>query len=108
MKRAIECHNEGTARVIPIILRPCDWQDSPFSKLQVLLKEGKPVTLWVDRLLEAFLGFWLKFGEPIRHPLTRGLEQLEGYLNRLGQTNGWLMIFRSAKKCFKFRKPTEN
>jgi hypothetical protein len=45
MERAIECHNEGTARVIPIILRPCDWQDSPFSKLQVLLKEGKPVTL---------------------------------------------------------------
>jgi hypothetical protein len=49
MTRAIERHNEGTARVIPIILRPCDWQGSPFSKLQVLPKEGKPVTLWVDR-----------------------------------------------------------
>jgi TIR domain/CHAT domain len=49
MERAIERHNEGTARVIPIILRPCDWHDSPFSKLQVLPKEGKPVTLWGDR-----------------------------------------------------------
>jgi TIR domain len=49
MERAIERHNEGMARVIPIILRPCDWQGSPFSKLQVLPKEGKPVTLWVDR-----------------------------------------------------------
>jgi hypothetical protein len=49
MERAIERHNEGNARVIPIILRPCDWQGSPFSKLQVLPKEAKPVTLWVDR-----------------------------------------------------------
>jgi hypothetical protein len=49
MERAIERHNEGMARVIPIILRPCDWQGSPFSQLQVLPKEGKPVTLWVDR-----------------------------------------------------------
>ncbi len=26
-------------------------------------------------------------------PLTKGLEQLEGYLNRLGQSSGWLVIF---------------
>jgi hypothetical protein len=49
IERAIERHNEGTARVIPIILRPCDWQGSPFSKLQVLPKEAKPVTLWSNR-----------------------------------------------------------
>jgi hypothetical protein len=49
MQRAIERHDAGTARVIPIILRPCDWKDSPFSKLQVLPKDGKPVTQWSDR-----------------------------------------------------------
>jgi ATPase family associated with various cellular activities (AAA) len=26
-------------------------------------------------------------------PLTKGLEELEGYLNRLNQSSGWLMIF---------------
>ncbi len=26
-------------------------------------------------------------------PITKGLEQLEGYLNRLGQSSGWLVIF---------------
>jgi len=38
LKRAIERHREGTARVIPIILRSCDWNhsDVPFSKLNVL------------------------------------------------------------------------
>jgi TIR domain/CHAT domain len=49
MERAIARHNEGTARVIPILLRPCDWKDSPFSKLQVLPKDALPVTKWGDR-----------------------------------------------------------
>jgi hypothetical protein len=26
MKRVLEHHAEGSARVIPVILRPCDWQ----------------------------------------------------------------------------------
>ena len=48
-ERAIERHNAGNARVIPIILRPCDWKGFPFSKLQILPKDGKPVTQWSDR-----------------------------------------------------------
>ena len=27
MKRALEHHAEGSARVIPVILRPCDWKE---------------------------------------------------------------------------------
>jgi hypothetical protein len=46
MKRALERHEAGEVRVIPIILRPCDWHASPFSKLQALPKDGKPVTEW--------------------------------------------------------------
>ncbi|MGB3493051.1 MAG: toll/interleukin-1 receptor domain-containing protein [Elainellaceae cyanobacterium] len=48
-KRAMERHEAGTARVIPIIMKPSDWTTSPFSKLQVLPKEGKPVTRWDDQ-----------------------------------------------------------
>ncbi|MCY6494584.1 TIR domain-containing protein [Leptolyngbya sp. GGD] len=54
MQRAMERHAAGTARVIPIIMKPCDWQDTPFSKLQVLPKDAKPVTSWRD-LDEALL-----------------------------------------------------
>ncbi|WP_448603995.1 tetratricopeptide repeat protein [Thermoleptolyngbya sp.] len=54
MQRAVQRHDEGNARVIPIILKPCDWQGSPFSKLQVLPKDAKPVTQWTDQD-EAFL-----------------------------------------------------
>lgn len=49
MQRAMERHAASTARVIPIIMKPCDWQDTPFSKLQVLPKDAKPVTSWSDQ-----------------------------------------------------------
>lgn len=54
MQRAMERHNAGTARVIPIILKPVDWKDTPFSKLQVLPQDGKPINTW-DNQDEAFL-----------------------------------------------------
>lgn len=49
MKRAMERHAEGTARVIPIILRKCDWKDAPFGKLQGLPKDAKPIKSWADQ-----------------------------------------------------------
>src|SRR4030042_6849288 len=42
VKRALERHRKGDARVVPIILRPCDWQSSPFAGLQALPKGAKP------------------------------------------------------------------
>jgi len=45
-RRAMELHQEQKARVIPIILRPCDWKSQRFAKLQVAPKNGEPVTLW--------------------------------------------------------------
>ena len=32
--------------MIPVILRPCDWESSRFGKLQALPKDGKPVVDW--------------------------------------------------------------
>jgi hypothetical protein len=54
MKRALERHKAGEARVIPIILRPVDWQNTPFSKLVALPPYARPVTSWPDQD-EAFL-----------------------------------------------------
>src|SRR5690242_17951807 len=44
VQEAMRRHEAGEVRVIPIILRPCDWQTAPFGKLQALPKNGKPVT----------------------------------------------------------------
>src|SRR5215510_4817146 len=49
MVRAIERHDAGEAVVIPIILSACDWQGAPFSKLQALPKDAKPIKAWNDR-----------------------------------------------------------
>jgi hypothetical protein len=49
MDPVLERHNQDTARVIPIILRPCDWHSAPFGKLQALPKDAKPVTQWSDQ-----------------------------------------------------------
>ncbi|WP_151638602.1 MULTISPECIES: toll/interleukin-1 receptor domain-containing protein [Noviherbaspirillum] len=49
MKRAMERHHEGTARVIPVILRTCDWHPAPFGKLLGAPKDGKAVTTWPDQ-----------------------------------------------------------
>ena len=54
MKRALGRHHAGQARVIPVILRPCDWSDTPFEKLLAAPKNGKAVKLWPD-IDEAFL-----------------------------------------------------
>ena len=49
MKRALERHEAGHVRVLPIIIRDCDWSGAPFSRLQVLPLRGKPVRRWRDR-----------------------------------------------------------
>ncbi len=49
MTRALERHIAGEARVIPIILRPVEWEGAPFSKLQMLPTDAQPVTSWSDR-----------------------------------------------------------
>jgi tetratricopeptide (TPR) repeat protein len=55
MRRAIERHDQGSAVVIPILLRATLWRNAPFAKLQVLPRDAKPVRDrgWFD-LDEAF------------------------------------------------------
>lgn len=52
---AMKRHHAKTARVIPVILRPCDWQeDTPFKDLLAAPKDGRPITKWPNED-EAFL-----------------------------------------------------
>ena len=43
MLRALQRHECGHARVIPIIARPCHWDHTPFANLLVLPQDGKPI-----------------------------------------------------------------
>ncbi len=49
VKRALERHEIGDARVIPVLLRPVYWQETPFAKLKILPSNARPVVKWRDR-----------------------------------------------------------
>ena len=46
MQHALQRHKAGKARVIPIILRPANWQDTSLKRLQPLPEKAKPVVTW--------------------------------------------------------------
>src|SRR5438552_6013848 len=45
MTRAIERHEQGTARVVPVIIRPATWHKMPFGKLHALPKDSIPISI---------------------------------------------------------------
>jgi hypothetical protein len=48
LERALERHSRGECRVVPVIIRGCLWQHTPFARLQALPRDGKPVSSWPD------------------------------------------------------------
>jgi len=46
---AMERHEAGDARVVPVILRWVMWDQAPFAKLQALPTDAQPVRAWEDR-----------------------------------------------------------
>jgi hypothetical protein len=46
---AMQRWKAGAARVLPVILRPCDWQGAPFGRLMAAPRDGKPVSTWRNR-----------------------------------------------------------
>jgi len=49
LQRAMQRHQANEARVIPIVVRPCDWKGAPFEKLQIVPRNEIPLTLWRNR-----------------------------------------------------------
>jgi hypothetical protein len=48
MSQALDKHKNGSAHIIPIILRPVVWIGTPIAELQLLPTDAKPVTQWSD------------------------------------------------------------
>lgn len=65
LAHALQKHEEGKAVVIPIILRHCDWHDTPLGKLQALPRDANPVSVWNDSD-EAWLNVVLGIKESLK------------------------------------------
>jgi hypothetical protein len=49
LKKSIERHNNGSAIVIPVILRQCNWRDEPFAKLVMVPTDAKPLESYLNK-----------------------------------------------------------
>ena len=80
---AIENHESRKSRVIPIIIRPVEWTDAPFAKLQALPTDALPVTSWPNQD-EA----WLDIARGIKLGVNEALK----LKNRDGEDSGLLSL----------------
>lgn len=49
MQRAVERHELGQARIVPVLLRPVYWKGTPFRNLEPLPTNYKPIIKWSHR-----------------------------------------------------------
>jgi hypothetical protein len=73
MNRALERDAAGEAIVIPVIVRHCDWQNTPLAKLRGTPRDNRPVKAWPDRD-EA----WLYVANDVRAALGKFGEDSRG------------------------------
>jgi replicative DNA helicase len=84
MERAMERHESDKSTVVPIIVRPTDWADTPFAKLQAIPTDAVPVTTWTNED-EAWLDIEKKLKESINEiNENKRVYTPEGGLRKLG------------------------
>jgi len=48
-QKALEMQEQDGIIIVPIILEPCDWLNTPFKEFKALPKDGKPVSTWENK-----------------------------------------------------------
>jgi len=66
MTRALERHDADEAMVLPILLRPVDWNELSFSRLQAMPRDLRAVTSWSNHD-----DAWLDIEKGIRQAIAR-------------------------------------
>jgi len=91
MDRALARHRAGEARVVPVILRPCDWQGCPFAKLAALPVDGRAVTA-ADNRDAAFLEVAEGLRKVVEDLRERRSDALYAYLQGLLEDTAYINI----------------
>ena len=74
MTIALERHHADEARVVPIIIEPCDWRHTPLGKLKAVPRDGRAVALW-DNENHAYLDVVTELRRTRRSKLTTSGER---------------------------------
>jgi hypothetical protein len=84
---ALERHRSGRSRVIPVLLRPVEWRDSPLATLQMLPSDARAVTLWPNQdeafsdIAQGFASFSMPSGYPSPYRRRRPREPRQLHKN---------------------------
>jgi len=100
MISALKRHEKGIARVIPVILRDCEWNQAPFAKLRVLPTDGRAVTgrKWKNQD-EAFLD--------IARGIRAAVDDLRVPLGRISSSAGELTLAPEPEPVHSEQRPSE-
>lgn len=77
--RALELHDRGQLRVVPVIARNCRWQNLPIGSLQALPESGRPIVSWTNRD-DAYVSVALGIEEVARQLLSAGTSLVDDWL----------------------------
>src|SRR5205809_2078711 len=46
---ALKLEEKGEITIVPVIIEPCDWLNTPFKEFKALPKDGKAISLWENK-----------------------------------------------------------
>jgi hypothetical protein len=96
MRRALERMEQKKAQVVPVIVRPCSWKETPLAAIEVIPDKALPVTLWQDRDLA-----WKNVAESLagtaREVYRRKLQILQKTLQESDAFSSTLSQYAAAK-----------
>ncbi|MEM6338427.1 MAG: toll/interleukin-1 receptor domain-containing protein, partial [Pseudomonadota bacterium] len=100
MNAALTRHAEGKTKVIPIITKPCHWNDEPFAKLQVLPNEGKAITTWTnyDMPLSRVATEISKIAKEVKKEKEEQINTLNREIEKLNNTKDALELIIEDRK----------
>jgi hypothetical protein len=110
--RAMERHAKEGTLVIPVIVRPCDWHDTPFGALQAIPQDGKAVSSWPNRdeawtdVAQRFKMAVSRVIERIRESVRTEIESAEksARLNQQQQMERWRILQETQTKIFEIQQ----
>lgn len=93
VKKAMEKHNAGTAKIIPIVVRACDWHECEFSRFQAVPKDAKPIALWENEdsaWLDAVTGLKRHINEFLPSSKINNIVEIHQKIEISAKFNEWL------------------
>ncbi len=92
---ALKMQEEGRLIIVPIIVEPCDWQNTPFGKLKAIPKDGKPISEYTNMNVA-----FLNVVDELRRLIKLGPITINSEKNSIGSSENNVKRNYKVKKFF--------